>query len=139
MKRAIALVILAGLLVTCSEARAAKVAVEWDNPVANTDGTALTNLASVTVVWGPCSDSGAVASVQAAEKVITTVPGAHVTAFAYPTALAKACLAAYATNTNGQSGPWTAAVEWTAPATLGQPGAIAGVIHLNWSSHHAKS
>lgn len=126
------------LLALCAAAHAAKVQVTWTNPDHNTDGTALTNLASVTIVWGACDASGGITQpYQATENVPTTTPGAAMSAFAYPTALSKACLAAYATNTLGRSSPLSTVVAWQAPATLGKPNAIAGVIHLEL--HRAKS
>lgn len=126
------------LLALCAAAHAAKVQVTWTNPDHNTDGTALTNLASVTIVWGACDASGGITQpYQAAEKVPTTTPGAAMSAFAYPTALSKACLAAYASTSTGLNSALSNVVEWKPPATLGQPNAIAGVIHLEF--HRAKS
>lgn len=124
MKRAIAL--LAAVLLICS-AHAAKVHVRWTNPTSNTDGTPVTNLASVTVEWGSCSGAGIFGTPQASITVPTTAPGAQLGAYAFPVGLAPACLHAKATNSLGKSSAWSAVVQWTPtaapgkPVTLGQP------------------
>ncbi len=132
MKRAIALVLLAGLLVTCSEAHAAKVQVTWTNPSMNTDGSVLTNLASVTVVWGACVGGSTMGTIQASAKVLTTVDGAQLSTFAFPVGLNPVCLAAYASNSLGENSALSNVVVWTPPATLGAPNSIAGVVRLTF-------
>lgn len=128
--KALALVLLAGLLVTCS-AHAAKVEVEWVNPSSNTDGSRLTNLASVIIEWGSCAGSNIFGTRQASITVPTTVPGASLSAFTFPVGLSPACFHARAVTTTGLSSAWSAAVEWTAPATPGQPVTLGKPVILN--------
>lgn len=115
------------LLLVASPAFAAKVPVSWTNPTTNTDGSALTNLASVTVQWGSCS-GGAFGTLQSAVTVKTSTPGAKMSAFAYPVGLALVCVRAFATNSAGASSAYSSVATWTPPAALGQPVAI--VLHF---------
>ena|SRR6185437_13071940 len=122
------------LLLLVTSAHASKVKVVWTNPTQNTDNSTITNLASVTIEWGACSN-GTISPVQAKEAVPTTVAGAAMSTFAYPVALSPACIAAYATNTQGSNSALSVVVKWTPPPRLGQP--ISDVIYLHWSSNHA--
>lgn len=108
----------------------AKVRVMWTNPTQNTDGTAITNLASVTVAWGSCAGVGIFGTPQASITVPTASPGAVLSAYAFPVGLSPVCLRACATNSLGHSSAWSAVVTWT-PPTLGQPVALGQPIILH--------
>lgn len=88
------------LLALAGVAHAAKVPVEVITPTTNTDGTALTNLASVEIEWGTCNGT-AFGTKQSSIVVPTTAPGVKLSSPIYPTGLTKVCVRAYAFNTQG--------------------------------------
>lgn len=144
LAKAMGLVLIAGLILTCAEARAATtVTLTWTNPSTNTDGTALTNLADIIVTYGPCSadhtyidgsrgtpaDFVIVTSVAgAAMKQVETIPGKGDT-----------CFVAVAQNTVGLMSAQSNVAAWTSPLpTLGKPAQLSQVIHFNFGAHRVK-
>lgn len=115
------------LLIACGVAQAAKVPGSLVTPTQNTDGSALTDLASVRVEWGSCTSSNGFGAVQSGIVITTTAVGATINFFIYPTGLTKVCLRAYATNAAGVSSDpsntaWKNLLPTTGkPVTLGQP------------------
>lgn len=137
LKRAIALVIVAGLLVTCSEARAAAVTLAWTNPSANTDGSALTNLADIIVTYGPCStDNTYIDGARGALGefvVMTSAAGAAMTQVETIPGKGDTCFVAVAQNAIEQLSAQSAVAVWKVPLpTLGQPVQLSNVVHLNF-------
>lgn len=118
-------------LVVAAPAFAAKVPVTWTNPSTNTDGSALTDLASVTVQWGSCSGS-AFGTLQNSVTVPTAAPGAAMKTYIYPVDLSPVCVEAYATNTSGAHSAPSNVAQWTPPATLGKPEQLGALIHLTF-------
>lgn len=104
-------------------ASAGKQLISWKNPVANTDGTALTNLASIRVEWGTCfgTDFGLL------QASILYTPAQAAGAPIYPTGMTTYCVRAYAISATGaESGPSNVLVVTSLPTTgkpvtLGQP------------------
>lgn len=144
LKRAIALVILAGLLVTCSEAHAAAaVTLSWTNPSTNTDGSALTNLADIIVTYGPCSTDhtyiDGARGTPADFVIMTSAAGAQMTQTETIPGKGDTCFVAVAQNTIGQMSAQSNVAVWTVPLpTLGQPAQLSQVINFSWSSHHVE-
>lgn len=144
LKRAIALVVLAGLLVTCSEAHAATVTLTWTNPSTNTDGSALTNLADIVVTYGPCSADHTYIDgsrgTPADFVIMTSVAGAAMTQVETIPGKGDTCFVAVAQNTVGLMSVQSNVAVWTSTLpTLGQPAPLSQVIRFNWSSHHVQT
>jgi hypothetical protein len=97
-----AFVILA--LLSCGLAHAAKVPVSLVTPTQNTDGSALTDLAIVTVEWGTCgATAGTFGTRQAGVTLQETQPGKALSTFVYPSGITKVCVRAFAINKAGGS------------------------------------
>ncbi len=123
MKRAIALVLLAGLLVGHC-AYAAKLTATWVNPTQNTDGSPLTDLVSITIQWGSCSSgNSAIATVQSSITVRAPATSAPI----YTTGLTQVCAWAWATNSAGASSSPSNIASATVVQQLGKP------IQLSWA------
>ena len=116
-------------LLAAFPAYAAKVRVSWTNPTANTDGSTLTDLASVTVQWGSCVGT-AFGTLQSAATVPTTVAGAAVTTWAFPVDLSPVCIRAFATTTTGEISAPSNVALWSPPTTLGKPTPLGVVLHF---------
>lgn len=107
-------------------AEAARFPVHWTNPTTYTDGSPLTDLASIQVEWGTCSGT-AFGQSRGAVTVPTTVPGLTMSTFIEPQGLSKVCIRAFAVTAAGEkSAPSNVAVKTVAPTpgkpvTLGQP------------------
>lgn len=120
------------LLFGGGSAHAAKITAFWTNPTQNTDGSPLTNLVAVIVEWGSCVGTQ-FGTRQAAMTVQTTVPGAHLSTFIYPTGLKKVCVRAIAKNANGvTSDTSNVAPKDLLPAT-GKPVALGSPVILNFN------
>lgn len=117
------------LLLAATPAFAAKVLVRWTNPATNTDTSALTNLASVTVQWGSCSGS-AFGTLQSSATLATTTAGAQRSTWAFPVALSPVCIRAYATNTAGTNSAYSNVAVWLPPVAPGQPAPLGFIVNL---------
>ncbi len=126
--------VIALLLAVALPAHAAKVLVRWTNPSTNTDGSALTNLASVTVQWGSCAGS-AFGTLQSSATLQTTVPGATASTWAFPSNLSPVCIRAYATSSAGVSSGFSNVAVWTPPVALGQPAPLGDIVTLSNKVH----
>jgi hypothetical protein len=116
------------LLLLSITASAARLPVSWDNPDTNTDGSALTDLASVYVEWGSCNPQGNdMGLVQGHTSVPTTAVGAKMHTTLYPSGLTKVCIRAKALTTGGVQSSWSNVLVKDLlpvtgkPVTLGQP------------------
>lgn len=110
------------LMLACSVAYAAKIPVRWTPPILNTDGSALTDLASYRIEWGSCQ--GTQFSITQANLIVTN-PEATSSAI-YPTGLSRVCVRMYARNAAGrESDPSNVVIAVVTnlgkPVTLGQP------------------
>ena len=145
MKLAVAaLVLLAGLLVTCSESRAATVTLTWTNPSTNTDGSALTNLSDIIITYGPCDQTDSyIDGARGATNewvIMTSAPGALMTQIETFAAKGDECFVAMAQNVIGNLGAESAVVSWKNPlsmpgqplATPGQPIPLSSIIHFTF-------
>ena len=122
------LLLIAGLLLLC-DAHAAKVLVRWTNPSTNTDGSALTNLASVTVQWGSCNGT-AFGTLQNSTTLNTTLTGATQSTWAYPVGLNPVCVRAFATNSAGGNSAYSNVAEWIPPLAPGQPAPLGDILFV---------
>ena len=127
-------VALAALLAFCAQAHAAKVLVRWTNPSTNTDGSALTNLASVTVQWGSCHGT-AFGTVQGSTTLQTTLPGVAASTWAFPSNLSPVCIRAYATSSAGVVSGFSDVAVWIPPVALGQPAPLGEIVTLTNKVH----
>lgn len=126
--RAIALVLIAGLLVTCS-ARAATVTVSWANPTTNVDGSALTNLDHLTIWYGRCGTVNP-PTLDAVAGSVTATPAQSSGVQVTVNLPAPLCFFLTATTTAGLSSAESAVVEWTPIGTLGKPTTLGQPITL---------
>ncbi len=122
------------LLAVAMPAHAAKVLVRWTNPSTNIDGSALTNLASVTVQWGSCTGT-AFGVLQASATLKTTTPGAQRSTWAYPSNLSPVCIRAYATSSAGAVSGFSNVAVWIPPVAPGQPAALGDIVTLSTKVH----
>lgn len=130
MRRLIAFLLLA----FCAQAHAAKVLVRWTNPSTNTDGSPLTDLASVTVQWGSC-DGTAFGTLQNSATLQTTTPGATASTWAFPVNLSPVCIRAYATSSAGTVSGFSNVAVWIPPVALGQPAPLGDIVTLSNKVH----
>lgn len=106
-------------------AQAAKVPVTVQSPTLNTDGSPLTDLASIRIEWGSCV--GNAFGTPQASIAIPATPGAILAAAVYPTGLSIVCIRAYAVTRAGiESDPSNPVTKQLSPVlgrptTLGQP------------------
>lgn len=125
-------------VIACGVAHAAKVPVSWINPTMNTaecsgtpvvckPETALTDLTSVKIEWGTCNGT-AFGTYQASITIKTTVAGAAVRSFIYPTGIKKVCVRAFAINSHGNVSDSSGVAAsgdllptTSKPVTLGKP------------------
>lgn len=112
MKRWLALLLLPSL------AFAAKTPVSWTRPMANTDGTPLTDLAGYRVEWGECATNTFPYSVSVGPAATSYV--------VVSSGIAKLCIRVFSINANGaESDPSNVAQKRIStlgkPQTLGQP------------------
>lgn len=117
------------LLLAATPAFAAKVLVRWTNPTTNTDTSALTNLASVTVQWGSCSGT-AFGTLQSSATLATTTAGAQRSTWAFPVGISPVCIRAYATSTTDTTSAFSNTAVWIPPVALGQPAPLGDIITL---------
>ena len=149
MKLAVALVLLAGLLVTCSESRAATVTLTWTNPSTNTDGSPLTNLTDIIVTYGPCDSTDSYIDgsrgAPADWVIMTSAPGATMSQVETFPAKGDECFVAAAQNSIGNLSAESNVSAWKNPLstpgqplpTPGQPIPLSSIIHLTFD--HRKS
>lgn len=111
------------LLLIAPIAHAAKIPVTVGTPTENTDGSLLTNLAEIRVEWGSCN--GIEFGVKQAGIIIpTTVPGAQLKAFIYPTGLTRICVRAFAVSSSGVVSDPTKTVVKDLLSAPAQPGTL---------------
>lgn len=114
------------LALLASPAYAAKVTVSWTNPDKNTNGTPLTDLASIIIEWGTCNGT-AFGETKGSALVATNAAGASLSTVVTPTGLDRVCLRALAVNINGVPSAYSNVAvkdllpQPGKPITLGQP------------------
>lgn len=126
MKNRTLAALMLGTLLVSGPSFAAKVPVSLTTPTTNTDGTPLTDLASIEIEWGTCN--GTAFGVKQASRLIGIFEtGVLLQSFVYPTGMTKVCVRAFAINMKGvYSAPSNVASKDLIPGpdkpvTLGQP------------------
>lgn len=84
--------------ITCVPAWAARVPISWSDPVSNTNGTALTDLANLIVQWGTCAAHGTFGAALGAVSVKPGVQHAVINSAAAP----SLCAQVFAVNSKGK-------------------------------------
>ncbi len=109
------------LIVFSAAAHAAKFTVTWKNPSTNTDGTALTNLASIELEWGTCNNTDFGTRLDGALIASIGEEGADKSYVVTVTGQTKVCIRAFALTASGAKSTSSSVAVKTLLPTTGKP------------------